>query len=150
MTTSSGAWEAIRELLARYCELVDAANWDELGALFADGALADPDGRVLAAGADAVAAFYRRGTLLHDGSPRTTHVTANVIIDLEPAGSEAQVRSTYVVFQAAPGAALQPIITGRYRDRVGQDADGTWRFRERRFLVDSVGDLSRHLAYELR
>src|SRR5690606_8901357 len=35
--------DEIRNLLGRYTELVDAGDWDRLGALFADGALATED-----------------------------------------------------------------------------------------------------------
>ena len=54
-----------------------------------------------------------------------------------------------MVFQAAADLALQPIIAGRYRDRFEQ-VDGGWRFAERCFYVDQVGDLSHHLTYALR
>ena len=43
---------------------------------------------------------------------------------------------------------MQPIISGRYHDTMKR-IDGRWRFTERRFLVDLVGDLSRHLRFEL-
>ena len=95
-----------------------------------------------------MAAFYRRGTLLHDGSPRTTHQVTGTIIELDEAGTSAEARSTYVVHQQTDRLPLQPIITGRYHDRFVL-ADGRWRFAERRFTVTLVGDLSQHLAYEL-
>lgn len=141
--------DEIRNLLGRYCEAVDAGDWEAVGELFADGALAAEDGTVLAAGADAVAGFYRSGTRLHDGSPRTKHLVVNTV--LEPAATDGTVvaRSSYLVLQAVDGFALQPIITGRYVDRFGPGADGSWRFVERRFAVDLVGDLSHHLTWEL-
>ena len=49
-----------------------------------------------------------------------------------------------MVFQAAPGLPLQPIITGSYLDRF-EKVDGQWRFSERRELVGQTGDLSAHL-----
>jgi 3-phenylpropionate/cinnamic acid dioxygenase small subunit len=140
------AHEAIRNLLGRYCELMDSAAWAEVGELFADAELVDPNGAVVAAGASAVRALYERGTRLYDGSPRTRHVTANTV--LEVGAHTATARSAYVVFQAVDGFALQPIITGRYRDEFVH-ADGTWRFARRQFFVDHVGDLSHHLTYEV-
>jgi 3-phenylpropionate/cinnamic acid dioxygenase small subunit len=142
----SDAHDAIRNLLGRYCEVMDAAEWAALGELFADAELAGPDGTVLAAGADAVAAMYRRGTALYNGSPRTRHVTANTILEVE--GDTATARSSYVVFQAVDGFALQPIITGRYLDTFVRAEQG-WRFARRQFFVDHVGDLSHHLTYEV-
>ncbi len=142
----SGAHEAIRNLLGRYCELMDAADWEQVGRLFADAELIGPGGETVADGAAAVTALYERGTRLHAGRPGTRHLTANTIIEVD--GDTAVARSSYVVFQGGPGIALQPIITGRYRDEFLND-DGTWRFARRQFFVDHVGDLSRHLTYEV-
>ena len=141
--------DAIRNLLGRYCDLVDDGDWDSVGALFADGALATSDGSLLARGADEVAAFYRKGTLLHGdaGSPRTKHLVLNTTLTF--LDESAVACSSYVVLQAVDGAlALQPIICGRYVDtfvRVGL----AWQWTERRFSVDLAGDLSQHLSYRL-
>ena len=140
--------EAIRNLLGRYCELMDGADWAGLGALFAHARLTEEHGQVVAEGADGVRALYEGGTQLHDGRPDTRHITANTVIELDEGGQTATTRSSYVVFQAAPDLALQPIIAGRYRDRFEQ-VEGVWRFVERCFFVDQVGDLSHHLTYTL-
>jgi 3-phenylpropionate/cinnamic acid dioxygenase small subunit len=150
MALSDG--DHLRNLLGRYCERVDAGDWDGVGALFSDGQLATEDGTVLASGADAVAAFYRGITHLHDGSPRTKHLVADVVIDLED-GDRAVVRSSYLVLQAVDGVlALRPIVAGRYVDtfhRAADRGDGGWVWRERRFTVDLTGDLSSHLRITL-
>jgi 3-phenylpropionate/cinnamic acid dioxygenase small subunit len=129
---------AIDRLLVRYCKLVDAGDWDGVGALFAHGALLAPDGSELAKGAEGVAAFFRDSVLLHDGSPRTKHLVLHTVVEDLQDGS-AEVRSSYLVLQALDRE-LRPIITGRYVDRV---ADGA--FIERRYFVDLAGDLSQHL-----
>jgi 3-phenylpropionate/cinnamic acid dioxygenase small subunit len=139
------AYESIRNLLGSYCELMDAGDFDGLAALFADGWLSDEHGMVFARGSAEIATMWYAQTILHDGSPRTRHVTANPIIDLDDAASSATVRSTYVVFQATADLPLQPIITGRYVDRFVRDDHGSWRWQERRYAVDHVGDLSHHL-----
>jgi 3-phenylpropionate/cinnamic acid dioxygenase small subunit len=143
--TSDG--DAIRNLLGTYCELMDAADWPAVGALFAKAELAGPDGTAIASGAEAVQAMYERGTRLHDGSPCTRHLTANSVIEVD--GDEATARSSYVVFQATVVLPLQPIISGRYRDEFVREG-ATWRFARRQFFVDHVGDLSHHLTYEVR
>lgn len=43
------------------------------------------------------------------------------------------------------GEPISVIIAGQYRDRF-ERADGGWRFAERMFVVDLVGDLSRHFG----
>ena len=152
MALSDG--DLLRNLLGLYCERVDAGDWDGVGDLFADGRLATDDGTVLATGAEEVAAFYRGITHLYEGSPRTKHLVADVVIDLvvdDPDGiGRATVRSSYLVLQAVDGAvALQPIVAGRYVDTFDRTADAGWAWRERRFTVDLAGDLSSHLRITL-
>ena len=139
---------AIANELYRCAELVDAGRFDELGELmehcafrYGDDGVAGPEG------APAIAASYRDTVITYaDGTPRTRHVTANPIIELE--GDTARVRSVYTVLQHAPDSPMQAIIAGRYHDTLRR-MDGRWRFTERCFLVDLVGDLSRHLRFEL-
>jgi 3-phenylpropionate/cinnamic acid dioxygenase small subunit len=139
--------ESVHELLVRYCELVDTADWDAVGELFRHGALVDGRGNELASGAESVAAFYRSSVRLHDGTPGTKHLVLNIVI--RPDGDHAvTARSSYLVLQALDGFPLQPIITGRYHDHLVR-RDGSWTFAERRFFVDLAGDLSRHLTYEV-
>lgn len=141
--------EAIRNLLGRYCELIDGGDFEGLGELFADAVLRDDDGREVARGRDGIVRLYSAGTRLHGDSPRTRHITTNSIIEVEEGSTTATARSAYVVLQATDALALQPIIAGRYRDRFERDDDGTWRFVERSFAIDLVGDLSHHLRYEV-
>ena len=142
--------EAIRHLLYRYCELMDAGDFEGMAALFAAATLTEEHGHVVAEGYDGALRLWAGGTQLHGGSPRTRHITANSIIEVADDGTTATARSSYVVFQATDALALQPIITGRYRDAFAAGDDGSWHFTERCFYVDQVGDLSQHLTYELR
>lgn len=136
--------DRIRNLLGTYCERIDAGDFGGVGELFAHGALAGPDGTVFARGAAQVADWYRRGVQLHDGSPRTRHHVTNTVVEEPAADGTVTVRSSYLVVQQVDGLPLQPVIAGRYVDRFERPADGTWRFAERRFTADLVGDLSRH------
>ena len=142
------AARAIENLLGEYCERIDTGDFIGVGELFAAGVLADEHGTELARGATAVADFYAKGTRLHDGSPRTKHLVANSVVEVDEAAGTATARSSYLVLQGVPGQPLQPIITGRYRDAFAR-TDGTWHFVERRFLVDLLGDLSHHLRFEV-
>jgi hypothetical protein len=142
------AGDEIRNLLALYCERIDTGDFAGVGELFEHGALNEPGGRELARGADEVAGFYATGTLLHDGSPRTKHLVTNVALDIDDERGHATARSSYLVLQQVAAGPLQPIITGHYHDTF-ERSDGAWRFLERRFFVDLVGDLSQHLAYAL-
>ncbi|GLY83205.1 nuclear transport factor 2 family protein [Actinoallomurus iriomotensis] len=131
----------IANLIARYAELVDGGDFAGLGALLADATFTGSGSPV--SGAGAIEEMFR-GTLIvyGDGTPRTKHVTTNLIVELD--GDTAAARSYVTVYQALPELPLQPIAVGRYHDRFAWD--GTrWRFAERRVHIDLVGDVSRHL-----
>ena len=81
--------------------------------------------------------------LIYEGSPRTKHVTTNLIVDVDDAAGTAEAQSYVTVLQALPDFPLQPIFSGRYQDRF-ERVDGEWRWRERRVLADLYGDTSRH------
>jgi 3-phenylpropionate/cinnamic acid dioxygenase small subunit len=141
--------EAIRRLLHRYAECVDAADWSGLGALFAHGEVRAAGMDRPARGAEAVRQLYERANRVHeDGTLRTKHLVADERIDVDPDTRYATARSTFLVVQGTARLALQPIAAGRYRDRFEHAADG-WRFREREILLDLVGDVSDHLRIPL-
>lgn len=149
MVLSDG--DHIRNLLGRYCEHIDRGDFSLVGALFRHGRLADEHGDVLAEGAEQVERFYGRTTRLHaDGTPRTKHLVVNTVIDDAEADGTVVARSSYVVLQATDAQTLQPIIAGGYVDRFATTGVDGWHFAERRFRVDLVGDLSDHLAIDLR
>ncbi len=142
----SDAHEQIRNLLGRYCERMDGGDFAGLAELFAAATLADEQGTVFATGAEQMQRMWERQTLLHDGSPRTRHVTANPVIDVDESGGTASCTSSYVVFQGTDRLPLQPVVTGRYADTFARGEDGRWHWTQRRYAVDHVGDLSQHLG----
>ena len=142
----------IENLLYTYAERIDAGDLEGVAELFRHGRVqaspeAPPESAVV--GRDAVLALYRGSTRIYpDGSPHTRHVTTNAIIQVEDAGLTATSRSCFTVFQQVEDFPLQPIISGRYHASF-QRLEGTWWFDTRIMLVDLLGDLSRHLLYEL-
>ena len=143
------ARQAIEALILDYADRIDRGDFAGVGELFADAAVAGPDGTPLARGQAAVQQLYERTTRRYeDGTPRTKHVTTNLRIELDAARGEAGAQSYFTVLQALPGFPLQPIVAGRYADRFAERG-GAWRFLERRMLVDLVGDVSRHLLIAL-
>jgi 3-phenylpropionate/cinnamic acid dioxygenase small subunit len=147
---SANAYEQIRNLLGTYTETMDGGRFADLAELFRDAKMVSESGDVIADGYEAVRQNYERGTQLYNGSPRTKHVTTNVVIEVDEDAGAATARSAYVVFQGTDALPLQPIITGRYRDNFVRDDSGRWRFSERMFFVDQIGDLSHHLTYEVK
>ncbi len=140
---------SIQNLVHRYAELIDLGDFDGLGDLLdrAEVGAADSPGSLT--GHDAVVGMFTSTTRRYpDGTPRTKHVTTNLIIDADEQAGTGTCRSYFTVFQQVVGQPLQPVIGGRYHDRFVRE-DGTWRFAERRFFIDLVGDLSRHLLTPL-
>ena len=149
---SAGTWEsyhAITSLMYRYTEYIDAADFDAIGALFTDAVMTNEGVAGEIAGGDAIKQLYTSTNRVHDdGTLRTRHLTANVVVDIDEPADTATARSSFVVFQQTPTLPLQPIVTGRYRDRFTR-VDGSWRFAQRHIVVDHVGDVSEHLAFDL-
>lgn len=149
----AGTWEshhAITTLLFRYAELMDAADYDGLRELFAHATLTNEGFPGEVVGGDAIVRLYERTNRVHaDGTLRTRHLTTNVAVDIDEPGGTATARSAFVVFQATPELPLQPVVTGRYRDRFTR-ADGSWRFDHRHIYLDHVGDVSQHLRLDVK
>jgi 3-phenylpropionate/cinnamic acid dioxygenase small subunit len=137
------------ELLARYAEAIDSGDFAAVGALLGDAELQDADGNRIAVGAEQIEALYSATTLRHeDGTPMTAHVITNAIVD-RLGDDELEVRSRFVVFQGTPTLALQPVVVGRYIDRLGRDGRG-WRFLTRRMIPERWGDVGEHLSFDPR
>jgi ketosteroid isomerase-like protein len=145
------SYQAIKNLIYTYADRIDAGDYAGLAQLFEHAvitaeAMDDP-----IQGSDNVEAMYAASTRLYPdtGTPKTKHVTTNVIIEVDEASDTATARAYYTVMQAIAGSlALQPVIAGRYRDEF-ERVDGVWRFSRRHMYIDLVGDLSQHLLFEL-
>jgi hypothetical protein len=137
-------YEAVRNLLGTYCQLIDAGDFLALGELFADAVLLDEKGRVAAKGAEAATAMWAGLVKRYDdGTPRTRHTTQNPVIELHEHGT-AVCTSSFVVFQQI-GERIDAIAAGRYRDEFAA-TDGVWRFTSRQFFLDHLGDVSHHMV----
>jgi len=141
---------ALLNLVHRYAELIDNGDLEGVAELFRHGCIRAPAHDGIAQGYDQVLAMYRRSTRIYPqtGTPCTQHVVGNPIIDWAVNADEPEMRSRFTVFQAAEDFPLQPIIAGRYHDRF-QRLEGKWWFKERIMQVELVGDLRRHLLYDL-
>ena len=144
----SDDWHAIETLIMTYAERVDLGDFAGVADLF-DGATyrsALGDDVTVQDGRDAVLNTFE--TLVRrypDGTPRTKHVTTNVMVEVD--GNTATARSYYTVMQQTDVVPLQPIICGRYHDRFAKEG-GEWRFTDRLIFSDLVGDLSQHLTVD--
>ncbi len=134
----SDSVQVLTAMVHRYCELFDTGDFDAFASQFQHGVWYKA-----APGAESVLAFLDEHVLLYGGLPCTKHVTTNLVVDVDDDDQTATASSYVTVFQALPDFPLQPIFTGRYKDRF-ERVGGVWRWRERQVIGDLRGDTSRH------
>jgi SnoaL-like protein len=137
---------AIQKLIFSYPLHLDRGEVDEMAALFAHADVYMGDLPPVRSNPAEIAAAFRNFLQIYpDGTPRTRHMTSNLIIEAD--GPNQAFANCYVmVFQQTQHLPLQPIIGGDYRDRF-EKVNGIWRFTERRIGNDLFGDLSAHGKY---
>ncbi len=135
---------AIRNLLHRYCEVQDAADFPAVAALFRHATYRVHGGPVCKGEHEVLAMKSHHDQTHADGTLRTKHVTTNTIVELDAAAGRATTRSYFTVLQATDHLPLQPVIAGRYLDTF-EKIDGEWCFTDRLIHADLLGDLREHL-----
>lgn len=137
----------IQNQLNRYSDAVDRGDFEKVGEMFREADVYFPgeEKPSIRKGTGDFAKHLRKWTRVfpETGNPKTRHLCVNPIVDFDDA-NHARCQTYFVVFQAAEGVPLQPIITGTYLDRF-EKRKGDWVFTERRELVGQVGNLSAHL-----
>jgi 3-phenylpropionate/cinnamic acid dioxygenase small subunit len=141
MTTNG--YVAITNLVYRYAELIDRGDLEGVGELFARGSVDTGNGQ-LCHGKDEVRDMYDVVIIYPDGTPKTRHVTTNLIIDVDEDAGTGTCRSYVTVFQQTDDFPLQPVYQNRYEDRFVRE-DGAWRFEHRLMCDHRPADTSRHL-----
>jgi len=132
----------VTELLYRYAELIDAGDFDGVGALLGRGNFMG------VSGAERIAKLFATTTRRfpeHGNTPRTRHLVLNPIVDVD--SDAATARSTFCVVQQTETVSLQPIVVGRYADTFARDSTG-WHFTERTVDIQMIGDVSDHLLID--
>ena len=138
----------ITNLLYRYAECIDSGDLAGAAALFEHARIRVGPGDTVDAAS--LLAIWKSLIVLHDGTPRTKHVTTNPILEIDEEAGTATCRSYYTVLQQTDELPLQTIVAGRYHDGF-ERVDGRWRFSYRDLtLIDMVGDVSRHLTHPIR
>jgi 3-phenylpropionate/cinnamic acid dioxygenase small subunit len=136
----------IANLIFRYARYVDTAQYEALGALFAEAVITANKTGQRFCGAAEVRDYWRMSNRrFEDGTPRTHHVVTNLEFMDGQAPGTALVHSCFTVLQSTPRVPLQPIACGRYQDSFDRGAEG-WRFRSKHIEVTLLGDMSDHLT----
>lgn len=137
----------IQNELNRYSDAVDRGDFAKVGRMFREADVYFPgeEKPSIEKGTGDFEKHLRKWTRVFPdtGNPKTRHLCVNPIIDFDDA-THARCQTYFVVFQAAEGLPLQPIITGTYVDRLVKRGE-EWIFTERREFVGQVGNLSAHL-----
>ena len=141
---------AVNELLYTYAELIDAGDFDGVGALLSRATFGGtgPQG---VSGAENIAKLFAATTRRypdHGNTPRTRHLVLNPLVELKQDGTAAS-RSTFCVIQDTDTVPMQPIVVGRYFDTFGRDDSG-WYSTERKVEIQMIGDVSAHLLVDPR
>lgn len=147
------ARHAIEDIIFRYADAVDGADMETVGRLLHACTVTLP-GDVVLQGGNAIRDHYSRTVVFYDRdervvpyarlacSPRTRHITSNLIYDFDPAVTTADVQSYFTVYQTLGGTS-RIIAGGRYVDRFEYGISG-WTMVTRRIHIDQRGDMSRH------
>jgi SnoaL-like domain len=135
---------AIANLIHRYAELFDAGDLEGAAGLFTHAVIRAGDTEL---DATSPLALWRRLVQIHaDGTPRTSHVTTNLVIEVAAEDDTATCRAKYTVFQATDTLPLQAVVAGSYADTFAK-VDGSWRFASRTYGLDLRGNLTQHLRH---
>ena len=135
----------IAALIHAYARRLDAGDLDGVAALFEHATWRSASTGSVLRGTNEVRAVYDR-VHLYDGSPRTKHVITNLDIALEPAANRATAECYFTVLQGiVPGEPIQVILSGQYVDCF-EKVNSRWRFSDRLFVADLVGDQRRHFG----
>lgn len=135
---------AIKNVVLSYVALLDLGDLDGLANVFARATVRIHGSANELRGAAAYKEFIEQGVQLYDGVPSTKHVVSNLMVEIDDDRRTATARSYYTAFQARPELPLQPILAGRFHDRLEREGDH-WHIVERVIYADLVGDLRFHV-----
>lgn len=141
---SSDHWE-ISNLIARYAELLNLGQIEDLGALFRYGRISSSSSDDVYEGSEAVIGMYRRSVVFPEKLPDTLLFTSNLQLDIH--GDFASGKAYFLGMQQTESG-VAAVIAGRYHDEFAR-IDGCWWFQHRHMLPDLAGDLSSHLVEPL-
>tara|TARA_B100000029_G_scaffold156469_1_gene151726 strand:+ start:4707 stop:5162 length:456 start_codon:yes stop_codon:yes gene_type:complete len=141
---------AIQNLIYKYALCLDQGDLEGVAELFKHGEILAPDLGTSQKGYDEVLKTYQEATRIYSdtGTPKTKHITSNVMIEFDDDYKSARSESYFTVIQGTESFPLQPIISGRYHDEFALESN-SWLFMKRKIYIDLMGDCSAHLLYDI-
>lgn len=138
--------EEIRNLMYAYCWRIDAGDFDGVCELMKDADVSSGGRLVVSRNVKRFRKFFLSGIRLYeDGTPKTTHMCVNPIIELSEDGLSAKGKSYTVVLQGITGEFPPRVIWIDRKYDTFVKEDGRWKFRTRNYVTRSEGDVSAHL-----
>ena len=125
--------EAIRALLAEYCQSCDDGRWDRFGELFTE----DAQFKVMGEVYTGRAAIREWMSVVQGPDARGKHIISAPLIHRHPTHAAAHCTTDFIFVGRGPDG-LGITSTGRYVDELRIEHDGEWRIavRELVFLHD--------------
>lgn len=135
----------ISNLLYIYAEYLDSGDLESACELFKNAQLIDAASGAVITGSADILSVYKHSIIIHkDSTPKTKHVTSNIIFDINKSKNLAETRSYFTVFQQTAELPLQAIVMGRYHDAFAC-THNKWHFTQRKIYTDLLGDVSHHM-----
>ena len=126
-------YDAIRSLLAAYCQVCDDGHFEEFGQLFVGNGSFVVMGTTHV-GRDAIRAFMEAAL---PPERRGKHIISEPLITLLPVvggGLTATARTDYLFVGRLADGSLGVTSSGRYVDHLDRGPDGRWRFGQRQIV----------------
>lgn len=145
-TSKADSVNEIRNMLYKYCWLVDRGQYDEIAEMFKDATIAYEG--VPGYTKDPVAhanSFKDANQTYEDGTPHTFHMCINPMIEVDLENGTATADHYTVVLQGKTGEFGPMIIVMDYKYDKLVFENGHWKFVYRNQCNRAVGDLSHHL-----
>jgi len=138
---------AIENVIAQYTHFLDKGNFKAVAGMFKHGQIVVDGKPVDSEGIEKMLNFNVQ--LYPDGTPRTAHVTTNIVLNVDEDEQSGSAKSYLTIFQADSESAfpLQPVLIGTYDDQFTK-IDGEWYFKQRILSLSLIGDLSHHARPE--
>ena len=129
--------DAIREVMALYCQALDSCRFADVAALFL------PDGEWTtdygsARGRDAIEVLLRNTVPLKGEGPQRKHYITNTVIRFDDGAAHCV--SDYLIIRESE-TGLIPVMGGTYRDTF-REQDGGWYFARKELVHDIAGDMA--------
>lgn len=140
----------IRNMLYKYCWLVDRGKFDEIGELFKYADIAYEGEVTYKQDPEGFASSFRDGVKRFDddNTPHTFHLVIDPMIEVDVENGTATANHYTVVLQGYTGKIDPHIIVMDYKYDKLAYVDGEWRFTYRDMCNRAVGDLSEHLVVD--